>query len=51
MRPIMQVIVTLIVLPAALYALFFHAQDLDMQRWASGTVGGLVTYWLSGRGR
>lgn len=47
-RPVMQAVVTLILLPAALYALFFHAQDVDMQRWASGTVGGLMTYWLTG---
>jgi hypothetical protein len=51
LRQFMQAAVTLIILPAALYALFFHAQDVDMQRWASGTVGGLMTYWLSGRGR
>ncbi len=51
LRPFMQAAVTLIILPAALYALFFHTQDVDMQRWASGTVGGLMTYWLSSRGR
>jgi hypothetical protein len=47
MRPYMQVIVTLILLPAALYAMFAYGHDVDMQRWASGTVGGLMAHWLS----
>ncbi len=51
LRPWMQATVTLILLPAALYAMFCYGHDVDMQRWASGTVGGLMTYWLSGRGR
>ncbi len=51
-RAIMQAVVTLILLPVALYAMFFHGQDADLQRWAGGTVGGLMTFWLTGgRGR
>ena len=29
----------MIVLPTALYALFFHANAIDVQRWASGGAG------------
>ena len=51
LRPFMQAGITLALLTAALYVLLFQAKDSDLQRWASGTVGGLVTFWFGGRAR
>jgi hypothetical protein len=46
-RPSMQALVTVIMLSACLYALFFHGQDVD-QRWAYSMLGIIVTFWLAG---
>jgi hypothetical protein len=50
-RPMMQVIVTITLMGAALYVMVWQTHDMDSQRWASGTLGAITTYWLTGKGR
>jgi hypothetical protein len=51
LRPIMQAVVSLALMGAALYVILAPDHDIDSQRWASGTLGGIMTYWLTGRAR
>lgn len=51
LRPIMQVVVSVVLMGAALYVMLFHSQDVDSQRWASGTLGAIMTFWFTGRRR
>lgn len=50
-RPLMQIVVNLILMGAALYIMVWQAHDVGSQRWASGTLGAIMSYWLTGRGR
>jgi hypothetical protein len=50
-RVVMQVLVSLALLVAAMYVMMWQGHDTDSQRWASGTLGAIMAFWLSGRGR
>ena len=45
-RAAMQVIVSLVVLGAALYVILSKKYPDDVQKWAFGVVGMIVGYWL-----
>jgi hypothetical protein len=45
-RLIMQVLISLIVLAAALFVILSNKYGADAQKWASGMVGTIVGYWL-----
>ena len=49
-RPIMQAVVSITLMGAALYVMVWQAHDVDSQRWASGTLGAIMSFWLTGRG-
>lgn len=51
LRPIVQALVSITLMAAALYVMVSQAHDVDSQRWASGTLGAIMSYWLTGRGR
>jgi hypothetical protein len=44
-----RVALTLVLVAGALYALLDPALNNDVQKWAAGMLGSLVTYWFSGR--
>jgi hypothetical protein len=46
--PIMQVIVSITLMGAALYVMLWQTHDMDLQRWASGILGAITTFWLTG---
>jgi hypothetical protein len=46
--PIMQVIVSVTLMGAALYVMVWQTHDTDSQRWASGILGAIMTFWLTG---
>ena len=41
-----QIVISLIVLAAALYAILSQRYTPDVQKWAFGTVGLILGYWL-----
>jgi len=45
-RTIMQVVISVVVLAAALYVILSDAYEADTQKWAYGIVGTVVGYWL-----
>jgi len=51
LRPITQAVVSVTMMGAALYVMVGQPHDVDSQRWASGTLGAIMSYWLTGRGR
>jgi hypothetical protein len=51
-RAAMHVLVSVTLMGAALYVMVGQPHDVDAQRWASGTLGAIMSYWLTGgRGR
>jgi hypothetical protein len=49
LRPIMQVLVTLAVLAVAFYVILDPGVAPDTQKWAMGTIGTLLGFWLRGQ--
>ena len=49
MRSVMEVLVSLALLGAAIYVMLWGNRDGDAQRWAAATLGSIMTYWLTGR--
>jgi hypothetical protein len=47
----MQIVVSIALMAAAIYVLLWQSHDIDSQRWASGTLGVIMTFWLTGKGR
>ena len=45
-RLIMQIVVSLVVLGAALYVILSKQYETEAQKWASGVVGTVIGYWL-----
>jgi len=41
-----QIIISFIILMAALYIILSRAYDADVQKWAFGIIGLIVGYWL-----
>ena len=50
-RPFMQVVVSVALMGAALYVIVGQPHDADSQRWVSGTLGAIMSYWLTGQGQ
>jgi hypothetical protein len=48
-RATMQVVVTMVVLGAALYVTLSPNSPAPAQQWAPGIIGTLIGYWLRGR--
>jgi hypothetical protein len=51
LRSVMQIIVSFTLMAAAIYVMIGQGHDIDSQKWASGTLGAIMTYWLTGKGR
>ena len=47
-RIAMQTIITIVLLAASLMIIFSGKYDSDHQKWAYGTIGMLVGFWLKG---
>jgi hypothetical protein len=47
-RIAMQVAISLIILAAAFYIILFGGYDGDQQKWAYGSIGTVVGFWLKG---
>jgi hypothetical protein len=43
---VMMVVVTIVVLAAALYVILSRAYDAGAQKWAFGAIGTIVGFWL-----
>jgi hypothetical protein len=49
LRPIMQAVVTVLVLALASYAMVSPTVPPDAQKWATGVIGTVFGFWLRGR--
>jgi hypothetical protein len=47
-RSVMQALVSVTLMGAALYGMVWQAHDVDSQRWASGILGAIMSYLLTG---
>jgi hypothetical protein len=42
----MQILISLVILIAALYIILSKEYNPDIQKWAFGVIGTLISYWL-----
>ena len=49
LRPLMQFILSLVVLIGALYAMLNPSAPAEAQKWAPTAIGTLIGFWLRGR--
>ena len=45
-REVMQIIISLVILGAALYIILSKKYPDDVQKWAFGAIGTVIGYWL-----
>jgi hypothetical protein len=48
-RPLMQGLLTISLMGAALYVMMDRSSPPEAQKWAPGIIGTLIGYWLRGR--
>jgi hypothetical protein len=49
LRPIMQVVLSIALLAAALYEVLNPSAPAEVQKWATGIIGTLLGFWFRGR--